>query len=102
MRRRPHPSVPTGDVSNETHSALVSGEMPRDDRGREALKRDLEVARWLSEANIAKLRGFYVDFEGDKWMEPKDVRPEEWERARAVARPFIEETRRQHGVAKSL
>ena len=89
-------------MSSETHTAWVSGVMPIDEKGRDALKRDLEVAHWLSEANTAKLRGFYVDFDDGKWLEPKDVRPEEWKRAASVARPFIEKTRRQQGAAKSL
>jgi len=89
-------------MSSETHTLWVSGVMPTDEPGREALKRDLATVRWLNEANQAKLRGFYVNFDGAKWLQPKDVRPEDLKVAVSVARPFIEETRRQQGVAKSL
>lgn len=89
-------------MSSETHTLWVSGVMPTDDKGREALSRDLAAIRWLNEANLAKQRGFYVDFDGAKWLQPKDVRPQDLELAMSVARPFIEETRRQQGAAKSL
>lgn len=90
------------EMSDETRTALLTGAQPQDERGREALRRDVEMARWLTDANTAKLRGLYVDFRDGTWLQPKDVRPEEWERARAVARPFIEETRRQQGAARAL
>jgi AbiV family abortive infection protein len=89
-------------MSNETHTALVSGQPPRSDAGRKAFQHDLETWRWLNDANEAKMRGLYVDFEGGKWLQPKDVRPDDLTRALEVAAPFIEETRRQQSVAKSL
>lgn len=42
-------------MSNALHSALL-GALPRDEAGRESIKRDLELARWLVEADKAKQR----------------------------------------------
>ena len=89
-------------MSSEMHTFWVSGVMPTDADGRETLKRDLAAIQWLNEANRAKQRGFYVDFDGTGWLQPKDVRPEDLNDALSVAKPFIEETRRQQGMAKSL
>ena len=88
-------------MSNALHSALL-GVLPHDEAGRQAIKRDLELARWLAEADRAKQRGLYVDHRNGKWAQPKDVRPEEWEATLTAVRPFVEETRRQHGVARAL
>ena len=90
------------EISDKTRTMLVTGIVPRDEEGRAAVKRDLEMRRWLKQANDAKLRGLYVDFEGGKWLEPKDVRPEDWRQALSIGRRFVEETRRQQGAAKSL
>jgi len=89
------------EMSDETRTALLTGAEPRDEKGRDALRRDLEMAKWLIEANDAKLRGLYVDFVDAKWLQPKGAKPEDWKRALSVARPFIEETRRQQAAAKS-
>lgn len=90
------------EMSNETRTALVIGVEPRDEQGREAVKRDLELVTWLAKANRAKLRGLYTDFKGGRWLEPKDVTPDEWQVARSISRSFIGETRRQQGAAKGL
>ena len=89
-------------MSNETHTAWISGEMPREEKGRKAVERDLAAARWLSKANLAKLRGFYVDFIDGKWVQPLNVQPADWDMALGVVTPFVEETRRQQGVARSF
>ncbi len=88
-------------MSNALHSALL-GALPRDEAGREAIKRDLELARWLVKADKAKQRGLYVDFIDGRWLQPRDVTPGDWQETLTAVRPFVEETRRQHGVARSL
>ena len=90
------------EMSDVTRTILLTGIWPRDERDRETVKYDLDMRRWLTQANAMKLRGLYVDFEEGRWREPKDVKPEEWKEALTIARRFVGETRRQQGVAKSI
>ena len=80
------------------HSLLL-GLAPQTEEDRAQLQRDVDCGRWLTAANSKKQRGFYVDFSGnDVWSSPSNVTPDDWDRARRIVSPFLDESRRQDAI----
>jgi hypothetical protein len=49
----------------------------------------LAILEWVDKANDLKKRGLYVDFEGEKWVDPRSVSAKDFALGYALAKVMI-------------
>jgi AbiV family abortive infection protein len=82
-------------LSPVSRTALATGTTPRGAEDKAALDADLAAGEWLQRANHLKQAGLYVNFHDDHWHNPRELKQQDWDLARGIVGPFVDEAVRQ-------